>query len=67
MACPYCGSGDWERHNGAFKFEEVICGIWAYYTSECHACDKVFVTKEWFTTEDYDYECMTMEEWHESE
>lgn len=67
MACPYCGSGEWERHNGAFKFEELSNGIWAYYTSECYECGKEFVTKEWCKKEDYEYECMTMEEWYRSD
>lgn len=67
MACPYCGSGDWEQHGGAIKFKEELNGIWAYYASECRDCGRTFVTRNWCKTDCYDYECMTEEEYQESE
>lgn len=66
MGCPYCDSSDWEPHEYAFKFEELPCGIWAYYKAECLECGKTFVAREWYTSRNYDYECMTEEKFKES-
>lgn len=67
MPCPYCNSADWVRHNGAIRFDEHPRGFWAYFTSECLDCGKEFVTKEWYQTDEYTYECMTEEEYERSE
>lgn len=67
MPCPYCNSWNWERHHRAFKMEEESEGIWAYYPCECLKCGKEFVTRQWFERDGDIYECMTEEEYRESE
>lgn len=67
--CPYCGKdvGDeiWDSESPFFRFEERSVGIWVYRNCTCHKCGKTFVTREWYTTRDYDYECMSIEEFKE--
>ena len=65
MTCPYCDSSDWDSESPFFRFEERSVGIWVYRNCTCHKCGKTFITREWYTTRDYDYECMSIEEFKE--
>ena len=62
MTCPYCDSSDWDSESPFFRFEERSVGIWAYRNCTCQKCGKTFITREWYTNKDYDYECMSIEE-----
>ena len=65
MTCPYCDSSDWDSESPFFRFEERSAGIWVYRNCTCQKCGKTFITREWYTTKDYDYECMSIEEFKE--
>lgn len=62
MACPYCGSGDWEEVDTIDMREDGCNYVAVYRNCNCLDCGREFVSKTWFKNDDT-YECMTVQDW----
>lgn len=61
MACPYCGSGNWNLGE-VKKMTHDEDWVLVDYKSTCEDCGKEFITRWVYKETDY-YEGMTMEEY----
>lgn len=63
MACPYCGSGDWEVLPTMLGTKVEKNGAGITFLCECRECGRMFATEEWYRLTDF-YTCreLTKEE-----